>query len=68
MMSDQVAEASAAGLSAACPLCAAAVPGTATFWVNEVIECGDCSGELEVVSLSPFLLAVAPEVEEDWGE
>ena len=36
--------------------------------LNEIVECGDCRSELEVVSLQPLLLALAPEVEEDWGE
>lgn len=38
------------------------------MWLNEIIECAQCRSELEVVSVSPLLMAVAPEVEEDWGE
>jgi len=34
----------------------------------EIVVCDRCSSELEVVTTSPVLLALAPEVEEDWGE
>lgn len=36
--------------------------------VGEIIICPECGVELEVVSLEPPTLALAPEVEEDWGE
>lgn len=51
-----------------CPECAAllAVPrGTVT---GEILPCGECLAELEVTSLAPLTVALAPEVEEDWGE
>lgn len=35
---------------------------------GEIIECPDCGAELEVLSTEPLELALAPEVEEDWGE
>ena len=35
---------------------------------NEILPCPDCGVELEVMSLDPIHLALAPEVEEDWGE
>ena len=35
---------------------------------NEILPCPDCGVELEVMSLNPFQVALAPEVEEDWGE
>ncbi|PJF22822.1 MAG: lysine biosynthesis protein LysW, partial [Phototrophicales bacterium] len=28
----------------------------------------DCGAELEIISLNPLQLELAPEVEEDWGE
>ncbi|MDI6102997.1 lysine biosynthesis protein LysW [Actinoplanes sp. NEAU-A12] len=52
----------------ACPECVADVPVGASPELNELIECPECAGELEVISLEPLTLAVAPEVEEDWGE
>ena len=36
--------------------------------LNEILECAGCRIELEIVALSPVVLALAPEVEEDWGE
>jgi alpha-aminoadipate carrier protein LysW len=36
--------------------------------LNEILECGGCRSELEIVALQPTVLALAPDVEEDWGE
>jgi alpha-aminoadipate carrier protein LysW len=36
--------------------------------MNEILPCPECGVELEVVDLDPLTLALAPEVEEDWGE
>jgi alpha-aminoadipate carrier protein LysW len=41
---------------------------TETVRPSEIIECGECRTELEVVSTDPLVVEVAPEVEEDWGE
>lgn len=35
---------------------------------GEIVPCPDCGVELEVISLDPLILEMAPEVEEDWGE
>ncbi len=35
---------------------------------SEIIECGQCRSELEIVALDPVMVAFAPEIEEDWGE
>lgn len=35
---------------------------------GEIVPCPDCGVELEVVSLDPLTLDLAPEEEEDWGE
>ena len=35
---------------------------------GEILECPECGVELEVVRVEPLTLALAPEVEEDWGE
>jgi alpha-aminoadipate carrier protein LysW len=51
-----------------CPECSVGVPVTGTAAVSEVIECADCHSELEIISVNPVQLAVAPEIEEDWGE
>lgn len=51
-----------------CPECGAEVQIKQSVRLYEIIECPNCSSELEVISLSPVMLALAPEVEEDWGE
>ena len=52
----------------ACPECADDVPIKESARLNEIVECAGCRSELEIVALSPAVLALAPEVEEDWGE
>lgn len=50
-----------------CPECAGAVTLDDVL-AGEIVDCPDCSIELEVVSVNPVQLALAPEEEEDWGE
>ncbi|HXM56890.1 MAG TPA: lysine biosynthesis protein LysW [Candidatus Dormibacteraeota bacterium] len=52
----------------ACPECAAEVTIQEAVLVSEVVVCPACEAELEVIDVDPVLLALAPEVEEDWGE
>ena len=35
---------------------------------GEIVVCSDCGVDLEVVSLAPLKLEVAPMEQEDWGE
>lgn len=51
-----------------CPECAANVPLPADVMDGEIVQCPECGVELEVTSLKPPTLALAPEEEEDWGE
>ena len=51
-----------------CPECAGAVSLAANTEVGEILSCPDCGARLEVKSVSPPSLAIAPKVEEDWGE
>lgn len=51
-----------------CPECEDAVQISDSVRLNEIVECAGCRSELEIVALSPAVLALAPEVEEDWGE
>ncbi|MGC8839066.1 MAG: lysine biosynthesis protein LysW [Anaerolineae bacterium] len=53
---------------AECPECAATIDLDDQVEVGEIVVCPDCGVELEVVSLNPVQFALAPEVEEDWGE
>ncbi|MGP3983808.1 lysine biosynthesis protein LysW [Streptomyces sp. KR80] len=51
-----------------CPECESSVALLAEPKVSEIVECGDCSSELEILTTDPLQVALAPEVEEDWGE
>jgi alpha-aminoadipate carrier protein LysW len=35
---------------------------------GEILTCGECGAELEVISLNPLKLDLAPTEMEDWGE
>lgn len=54
--------------AASCPGCGAEVATEQAAMPNEILTCATCRSELEVVTVSPMLLALAPEIEEDWGE
>jgi alpha-aminoadipate carrier protein LysW len=54
--------------AAGCPECTFELVVDSQVMVNEIIECSDCRSELELVSINPPELVLAPEVEEDWGE
>jgi alpha-aminoadipate carrier protein LysW len=51
-----------------CPECGAELSLHDDVEVGEIIDCGTCGGELEVVDTEPVVLETAPELEEDWGE
>ena len=55
-------------MTANCPECDATIALAADVVEGEIIVCPDCAAELEVTSVSPVELALAPEVGEDWGE
>ncbi|XSG75679.1 lysine biosynthesis protein LysW [Herpetosiphon llansteffanensis] len=55
-------------MSAVCPECEGTIVLAADILDGEIVPCPDCGAELEVVSLNPIVLELAPEVEEDWGE
>jgi alpha-aminoadipate carrier protein LysW len=52
----------------ACPECGGEVDAAGVSMVGEIVQCPDCGVELEVTGLDPLTIAVAAEVEEDWGE
>lgn len=62
-----VANTATATVTAECTECAARIPANVAL-PGEILDCGDCGAELEVRSVSPLVLALAPQVEEDWGE
>lgn len=53
---------------AECPECAAEISLPDDVVEGEIVICGDCGMELEVVEVNPLILEPAPEEEEDWGE
>lgn len=53
---------------AECPECAADVTLPDDVMEGEIVQCAECGVELEVISLDPPELDLAPEEEEDWGE
>ena len=55
-------------MNATCPECEAEITLNANVELNEIIVCPDCGVDLEVVSLNPPTLELAPMEEEDWGE
>jgi alpha-aminoadipate/glutamate carrier protein LysW len=55
-------------VSSECPLCAAGVSFSSSARSGEIVACKTCGAELEVLTVDPPQLAVAPEIEEDWGE
>jgi alpha-aminoadipate carrier protein LysW len=50
-----------------CPECEAEIT-VRDLLVGEITYCPDCNAELEVLSLEPPSVALAPQIEEDWGE
>lgn len=51
-----------------CPECAAEFELEAGTEANEIIVCPDCGVDLEVTSIKPAIVELAPMEEEDWGE
>lgn len=51
-----------------CPECEAQLKLEAGTEVGEIIVCSDCGVDLEVISLEPAKVQLAPMEEEDWGE
>ncbi len=51
-----------------CPECDGEVEIPNDAMENELLSCAECGIELEIMSLNPLALELAPEVEEDWGE
>jgi alpha-aminoadipate/glutamate carrier protein LysW len=51
-----------------CPECEADITLDTTVIQGEILVCPDCGVDLEVMSLEPVIIEVAPMEEEDWGE
>jgi alpha-aminoadipate carrier protein LysW len=55
-------------LTTTCPECAAEIIVDDQTEISEIIVCSDCGVDLEVISLSPLEVQLAPMEQEDWGE
>lgn len=53
---------------AECVECGAMIDVPADVMQGEILTCGDCGADLEVVGLEPLALDLAPLEMEDWGE
>lgn len=51
-----------------CVVCGGTLALDDDLEVGEILDCGDCGTELEVVETEPATLDEAPELDEDWGE
>jgi len=51
-----------------CPECSAEITLQDNTVVGEIIVCPDCGVDLEVKSLNPASVDLAPMEQEDWGE
>ncbi len=52
----------------ACPECQAQLELAAGTEAGEIIVCSDCGVDLEVTSVDPAAVQLAPMEQEDWGE
>jgi len=50
-----------------CPMCGCGL-SYENVELNELLPCPDCGSDLEVTSMDPFTLEMAPLEKEDWGE
>jgi alpha-aminoadipate carrier protein LysW len=51
-----------------CPDCTEVVPAGGDVRVASITVCPGCQAELEVISVDPIEYALAPDIEEDFGE
>lgn len=51
-----------------CVECAGEIQLPADVEANEIVVCGDCGVDLEVLTTNPITISLAPMEDEDWGE
>jgi alpha-aminoadipate carrier protein LysW len=51
-----------------CPECSAEIGLESGTVIGEILVCPDCGVDLEVISLQPLAVELAPMEQEDWGE
>ena len=55
-------------MTTTCPECEAEITFEASTEIGEILVCPDCGIDLEVTSLDPAKVELAPMEQEDWGE
>lgn len=55
-------------MTTTCTECGGDTPLGEGVIAGEIAQCPDCGAELEVLGIDPLEVALAPAVEEDWGE
>ncbi len=55
-------------LQSECVECGASLDVPEDVMQGEILVCGDCGAELEVIGVEPLTIEPAPLVLEDWGE
>ena len=51
-----------------CPECLVQLKLLPDSIIGELLECQDCGVELYIASDDPITVAIAPAVDEDWGQ
>jgi alpha-aminoadipate/glutamate carrier protein LysW len=51
-----------------CPECTKEVPVKQDARITTIVACPGCDAELEVIAADPVVFALAPQIEEDFGE
>lgn len=51
-----------------CPECEAELDMDDNVMQGEILVCPDCGVDLEVITIDPITIEIAPMEEEDWGE
>jgi len=54
-------------MTAICPECEAEITLNSPLR-GEIVPCPECGADLEVTSINPIVLELAPMEQEDWGE
>ena len=54
--------------SVTCPECGAENEVSSDVEVGEIVTCPECGVDLEVLTVGPVTVGLAPEEGEDWGE
>lgn len=55
-------------MNVCCPECDSNFSLKEDTILGELVSCTDCNVDLEVISLKPITVELAPEEDEDWGE